>query len=126
MQLSRIEPFAIARYALAVVFIAFGIMQLLSPEQWYGYLPSFTSSIGLSDATLILLNGLLDLAIGILLAAGIFTRIVAIIATAHLAGIILTLGFNDVAVRDAGLLILAAAIALNGPDRWCLRKASWG
>lgn len=121
MRIQDIPPMAIARYGLGAVFLAFGIMQWSDPAGWFGYLPVH-GVFGLSDATLIYLNGALDFAIGVSLLLGILTRMAAIIAALHLAGIIAFLGFNDVAVRDAGLLIVAIAIALNGPDAWCLRK----
>ena len=113
---------AIARWGLGIVFFLFGILQFTSPESFYGYIPAFANNFGMSSATLILLNGILDFAIGVLLLLGIFTRIVAIVAAVHLLVIILGLGWNDITVRDIGLMIVAVAIAVHGSDELCLEK----
>lgn len=114
----RRAPFAIARYGLGIVFFLFGIMQWLDPASWFGYLPVH-GVLGLSDTALVFMNGTFDLFLGALLLAGLFTRVAAGLAALHLAGVIMFLGFNDVAVRDFGLLVVALAVLWNGADEWC-------
>lgn len=116
MELKPYAPVAV-RFGLGLVFLVFGIDQWIRPEHWFGYLPDW---VGGSPELLIHLNGTFDLAIGIMLLLGLLTRIVAILATLHVFGIALTVGFNEVAVRDAGLGLAALAIALHGPDQWCI------
>lgn len=116
----------LTRYGVGIVFLIFGIMQFMDPTSWLGYLPSWSSSFPVSPQTLIYLNGTLDFVLGALLILGFLTRIAAAIAALHLLGIIFSLGFNEIAVRDLGLAIVAAAIAFAGPDDWCVdRKFSW-
>jgi uncharacterized membrane protein YphA (DoxX/SURF4 family) len=111
----------LTRYGLGIVFLIFGIWQFLDPTSWFGYLPPWATSLG-SSTTLIYLNATLDTTLGLLLILGLLTRIAGIIAALHLAGIIATIGFNEVAVRDLGLAIVAVAVAAAGPDEWCLDK----
>ena len=113
---------AIARYGVGVVFFIFGISQLINPESWLGYLPSFVFNIGISSTNLIYFNGVFDLAVGLFLFLGLFVRVFALLGSLHLLGIIVSLGFNDVAVRDLGLLIVLISIFLNGSDKLCIMK----
>jgi uncharacterized membrane protein YphA (DoxX/SURF4 family) len=113
---------SIARYGVGVVFFIFGISQLLSPENWLGYLPSFTYNLGITPGNLIFMNGIFDLVLGLFLLLGLFVRIFALLGSLHLIGIIVSLGYSDVAVRDLGLLIVLISIFLNEQDRLCLGK----
>ena len=113
----RRVPMAIARYGLGIVFFVFGVMQWLDPASWFGYLPVH-GIFGLSDTALVFMNGTFDLLLGALLLAGLFTRVAAGLAALHLAAVIAFWGFNDVAVRDFGLLVVAVAVLVNGADDW--------
>ena len=110
---------AIARVALGLVFLLFGIDQLLHPTLWTAWIPDWTTAM-LAAENLVFMNGLLDLTLGILLLIGLFTKIAAAIGALHLAGILVHVGYNDIGIRDLGLLILAISIFLNGPDNWSL------
>ena len=60
---------------------------------------------------------------GLLLLLGLFVRPVAILLVLHLLGIIITLEYNSISVRDFGLMMATIAIFLHGPDCWCLRRS---
>ena len=90
------------RYALGAVTLWFGVTQLfVDPAYFLGFLLSWTLQLPLEQLTLIFLNGLVDLFIGIALLIGWQTRIAA-------SG-----GYNDVAIRDFGLSLVALSIALQ-------------
>jgi uncharacterized membrane protein YphA (DoxX/SURF4 family) len=115
----RMKQYApmLVRYAVGTVFLILGIMQLLDPAGWLGYVPAFVPI----DADLaVLLNGTFDTALGLLLILGFFVRIVAAVAAIHLIGITATLGWNDITVRDLGLSLATIAVALQGQDEWCV------
>lgn len=116
-----------ARYGLAVVFLTFGVMQWADPTSWLGYLPAYAHGmLGLSDTTLIYLNGTFDFVIGLFLALGLLIRLFGAIAFFHLLGIILSMGWNEVAVRDIGLMVVCVSVFLRGSDDWSLdRKIMW-
>ena len=109
------------RIAISLVFIWFGINQIISPNNFMEYLPSFIL-LSTYAKTFIYLNGIFELILGAFLILGLFTRITALILGINLIGIIFGLGYNDVAVRDFGLMLVTLAIFLGGKDKWCLEN----
>lgn len=111
------------RLGVGFVFLLLGIQQFLFTEQWTSWLPEWLVK-ALPDSALavrvILINAAIDSVLGLALLLGIFTRIVAILMIIHLVGVLLALGYNDIAIRDLGILLAAIAVAIHGPDRWCL------
>ena len=83
-----------------------------------GYLPEFILAASYAK-NIVLLNGITELILGALLAIGLYTRAVSAILCIHLFTIIISIGYNDIAVRYVGLMLVAFAIALHGPDQWC-------
>ena len=109
----------ILRLGLAFVFIWFGINQLISPEGFFGYVPNFLSN---QINLIILLNGIFDTIIGLALLIGFKVRIITLIKSVQLTAIIITLGYNDVAIRDIGILFAGISLFFLGPDEWTLDK----
>lgn len=120
MEYRKYAPAAV-RYGVGIVFLILGIMQLVDPAGWIGYVPGFVPG----DArTIILLNGVLDSLVGLALLIGFYVRIAAIIGALHLLGITFSLGWNDLAVRDFGLALATLSVALHAEDDWCARRPS--
>lgn len=118
MQVKEIAP-TLPRYSLGAVTLWFGISQLfMNPNYFLSFLPSWTMQLPLEQLTLITLNGVFDTVIGLLLLIGYKTRITAAVLTLHLWGIAASVGYNDVAIRDLGLSIVAISIVLQEPDQW--------
>lgn len=111
---------AVARIALALVFLYFGFSQLRDPVSFVGWLPAEASLIPVPAPLLIILNGAFEVLFGTLLLLGIYTRLSAALLGLHLLGIALSMGFTQTAVRDYGLALATIAIALAGPDRYCV------
>jgi uncharacterized membrane protein YphA (DoxX/SURF4 family) len=111
----------ILRYGLSLVFIWFGINQLLNPSNFLGYLPNFIFSSDYAS-TFVIINGLFEIILSLFLIAGKFTRIVAFILSLHLIGIIFELGYGEVAIRDFGLLVATLSIMFYGPDSLSMDK----
>lgn len=107
------------RVSLALLFLWFGIGQLVDPESFVSYVPSW---VPLDIFTAVLLNGIFETIFGLLLLLGLFTRVVAIVLGLHLIGIAISLGYNDLAWRDMALALATFAVALHGPDEWCLKR----
>jgi uncharacterized membrane protein YphA (DoxX/SURF4 family) len=113
------------RLAISFVVLWFGINQLVQPEDFMGYLPEFLLQSDYAK-TAVILNGLFETMFGIALAIGFLVRPVALILSIHLFSIVLTLGYNDIAIRDFGLALVSLSIFIGGADKWCLdyrRKA---
>ena len=101
------------RWGFAAVFAWFGVSQITDPAVWTGLIPAWLVGItGISAQSVVLANGAGDLALAALLTLGWHTPIVAAIASAHLFIIAADLGLNDISVRDMGLAISLAALAL--------------
>ena len=120
----------IVRIALSIVFLWFGISQLIDPGSFLGYLPQWIYTpqqgmMGMMGQTqfaqapgfsyvLIMLNGLFEAIFGALLLVGFYARISAFLLAAHLFGISFSLGYNDVAVRDFGLALATVSLIFSG------------
>lgn len=109
------------RIGMALVFLWFGISQITNANLFISWLPLWAQQ--LSNPTLfVMLNGVFEIIFGLLLITGLFTRISAVILGFHLVGIITSIGYNDVGVRDFGLMLATFSIALMGPDEWSLDR----
>lgn len=117
----------IIRFSLVGLFLWFGIMQLLNPGQWIGFVPVPLWDL-IDPAILVRLNGTFEVVASLMLALGFLTRWVALALGAHLMGIALYVG-GDIGVRDAALAMTSMAFLLSEPDAWTLdakRKAVSG
>ncbi len=111
---------AVVRIALSLVFLYFGISQLIRPETFTGWLPAWTAFIPVQARTLVVLNGAFEVIAGSALLIGIYTRIASLLLGLHLLGITMSIGFTEIGVRDFGLAFATLAIALQGKDILCL------
>lgn len=110
----RRSAYHILRIGLAVTFIWIGILIYKSPEVWGGFLRPFAIDLlSTSLREIMLATAIFDIGVGILLLFNIFTPIASILASLHLAIIIVTSSFNDVIVRDMGLLSASIALAIS-------------
>jgi len=121
MDYKKLAP-PILRYGVGFVFLVFGIWQIISPNYWAGYLPSYTLNFGVSSGLIIFLNGILDLFIGVGIVLGIYLRFFSVLGILRILVIIFSLGWNDVAVRDIGIIFALVSIFLNGEDNFSLKK----
>ncbi len=123
-QIEKIKKYspALLRVGIAVVFLWFGFSQIKNPSSWTGLLPAFLNS----SVSFIYLNGIFKIIFATLLLLGVFTRTVSFLLGLHLIGIIFSLGYGAIAVRDLGLAIATFSIFLHGADEFCLDKIiSW-
>jgi uncharacterized membrane protein YphA (DoxX/SURF4 family) len=123
---SRYAP-AVLRIGLSLVILWFGFSQLVEQQSWMGYMPASMQTMhqrmmGFPEpTTLVLLNGAFEVVLGVLLLLGIWVRPVAGLLALHLLGIVFSLGYNEIAVRDFGLMMGFIAVMLHGKDEWCLQ-----
>jgi uncharacterized membrane protein YphA (DoxX/SURF4 family) len=107
---------------MSIIVLWFGIQQLMNPAQWTIFLPSWAGSLPISAVTFVLLNGWVECTFGLLLIAGFYTRIIALLLALHLYGIAFTLGYNAIGVRDFGLSTALLSVFFYGPDTWSLDR----
>lgn len=76
----------------------------------------FSSMLPTEPATFMYVMGVFELIVGLAVLLGIYARLAALISAVFLLGIIAGLGLvNEVAARDASILMLALGIAMLGP-----------
>lgn len=114
----KYAPFLV-RIGLGLVLIWFGVDALINPGVWAALVPSWVLKIlGMSANHFMFVNGIVEIILGILLLIGLYTRLVATITVLLFLGIIYSLGYGDLAVRDFGLLLAAFSLIASG--------AGWG
>lgn len=97
------------RTGLGIVFLWIGLDIFRHPDAWIGFVPA-QGALGLDRLALLKAGGAFDIAVGVSLLLGTFSRATALLAMLHLAGVIVTQGLNAVLIRDVGLL--GAALSL--------------
>ena len=125
----------ILRIAVSIVFLWFGISQIINPESFLGYLPQWLYQQGPGmmghmkfiqpssfSYVFIFLNGIFETVFGSLLLAGFYTRISAFLLALHLFGISFSLGYNDISVRDFALALATASLIFSGAGEFSLDK----
>ncbi len=89
---------------------------------WTSFLPDWISMFGLSQITFVYLNGFMEVILGLLLLLGFFVRISSLILAIHMLGIIFSLGYDTIAVRDFGIFVALVSIFINGADSLSLEN----
>ncbi len=107
----------IARYTfaagLAFVLVVFGIDKFLHPLVWIGWIPkSFDGLIGMSQGTWLKIIGALEvlLAVFVLVPKSLVQKIASVLIALYLTAILTQTGWNNIAVRDIGLLFMATGL----------------
>lgn len=106
-------------YFLGFVVIWFGVNEILHPERWAVFVPSFLSSGNMVNYVnyLVVAHGIVLVLSGLSLAFNFHRRIAAFIVFLMLVEIIITLirasGLDEIAVRDIGLSGMALALSLK-------------
>ncbi len=113
---------AVLRIGIALLLLWFGLTNIFKPQMLVGYLPQWFPSQLIASLTFMVINGIFETILGVALLVGFLTRFAALLATLHIAAIGISLGYNDIAVRDIGLAIAAFSIFLYGHDTWCIEK----
>jgi len=111
------------RYGWALMFLWFGLEQLINPSVWTGYLPEWTGYLPIPANMLVQLNGWMEVVGALFLLSGIFVKITALILSAHLFLIAWTAG-GAIGVRDFVLGIMGLALATARSDPWALDYAA--
>lgn len=99
------------RWSLAFVFLWFGFSQISNVAMWTSFVPAWAASI-MDPGVLVLMNGLLEIVAGALLAFGIASRWVGLVLGLHLLVISVGLGLTAIGVRDIGLALATLSLFL--------------
>jgi uncharacterized membrane protein YphA (DoxX/SURF4 family) len=97
----------ILRFGLAIVFLYFGISQLLDQSRWIYLIPDRFLNFYIGEilkSKLVFVNGIFDTIIALSLISGILIKIFSLLGFIHLLSItIFSLGFEPSGIRDLGL-----------------------
>ncbi len=109
------------RIGLALVFLWFGMYAFIQPEYWVeGWMPGFAQrvvvGIGMGTDNAMFLLGLFEVIVAVSIATGFFMRYFAAAAAVLVISVIAVHGFNEVIVRDVGILSGLIALVL-WPER---------
>lgn len=111
------------RLGLGIIFFWFGFTKFTDLDFWMGFIPPWMESIlPISVNSFLYIQGFIETLIGILLIIGLLVRLSAFVAALILITIILTLGFNDLALRDFGLLMMALSLTILGSGRLTIKS----
>jgi uncharacterized membrane protein YphA (DoxX/SURF4 family) len=106
----------LTRVGAALVFMTFGIWEITKPAPWANYIPAFLTGIG-GPLILVTIHGAIMLVVGIAILTGFYLKPFAILGSLVLLFIIVSLltltGYNDIIVRDAGLLLFVASLIFD-------------
>lgn len=99
----------VLRLSLAAVFIWFGVDKFLHPEYWLnawipGSFLELAGKMGIGGNDIVYASGVFELLIGASLLTTIFIKTFSALAIAFLVVVMFTFGFNEVIVRDIGLI----------------------
>jgi len=102
----------ILRFVLAIVFIYFGILQIIDQSQWIILIPEtgYDSFLGfyintIFKSKLVFLNGVFNVIIAFLLIKGFFIKAASILSAIYLFLIVVfVLGFKPIGIMNLGLV----------------------
>ena len=115
-------PFLL-RIGLGIIFFWFGITKFTNVQDWLRYIPPWLQSlIPISMNLFLYIQGAIETLIGLFLILGIFVRKSAFLAALILIVIIITVGFNDISLRDFGLLMIAISLMILGQGKYSISK----
>ncbi len=107
----------VMRLSLAFVFVYFGISEIFNPAYFSGYIPSFISHLSIYEPDLFIrVHGSVLVFLSLCLIFKFYLKFTGILVILMLiqiiGGLLLISGFNEIVVRDIGLLGLAISIWL--------------
>ncbi|MDP3770786.1 MAG: DoxX family membrane protein [bacterium] len=103
------------RLGLGIEFVIFGYGKLTDLASWIGFVPPWMSPLlPMSTSAFLQAVGVVELVLGVLLIVGLWTRVIAALAALHLLGVLIALGYNDLAVRDFVAFMSALALTALG------------
>ena len=107
-------PFHILRIGLGITFLWIGVLIFQAPEVWGGFIQEWARPfIPIPIVQAMIGAAILDIIVGILLLVNVFTWVAGFLGALHIGVVLITVGINDVTVRDIGLFAAAAFIGLS-------------
>ncbi len=122
LELFRVNAPLLLRVSMGLMYLWFGVKQILNPEPFLNFIPNYASFLPFSPLETVYLNGVFEILFAGVLLLGFFVRFTAFILAIHLYIIGLSVGDKGIMVRDLALATALFVVFLNGNDKWCLSK----
>ncbi len=110
----------LGRIGVSFVFLSFGTWEIIQPDYWTAFIPSFLAHVG-TPALLVRMHGIVLSLLGLGILLEFYVWFFAFIGTLVMLEIVIGLwldsGFTDIFVRDAGILLFTASLIFEGPHR---------
>ena len=107
------------RVGIGIVFFLFGIDKFVHVQNWIAYIPVWLPQhVPMDIVTFMYVQGVIEAVLGAFLIIGFWSRTSAFFCAAILFGIIITIGYNEISIRDFGLLLGALALSLREQTKW--------
>ena len=115
------------RVGLGAVFLTFGLWKISSPVDWIIFTPGWLAGAlegvdSIDPYGFLRLLGFVEAVLGAQVLLGLFTKAAAALSALGLIGILAHVGFDQIGVRDLGLLGLAISLSLAGGGQWSLDR----
>jgi uncharacterized membrane protein YphA (DoxX/SURF4 family) len=99
------------RLGLGIIFFWFGIDKFWHTYLWVGFIPMWMNGLlPFSAEVFMYIQGVIETVLGLMLLSGFKVKYAGGLCALILLGIIATMGFNDIMIRDFGLLMMAVAL----------------
>lgn len=108
----------VLRLGLVIVFGVFGIDKIVHwplGMDWTAWMPAWLTFV--PAAPFMYFMGVVETIAAMFLLIGKYVRIVALACALMLAGIVASFGFNEIMIRDLGILAMALALAMMPEHR---------
>ncbi len=116
----RVNAPVFLRVSMSLMYLWFGISQILNPELYFGFIPEYASLFPLSAVETVYLNGIFEICLSMILLLGFFVRPVAFALSIHLYMIGLSVTNAGIMIRNLALATALLVVFLNGSDKLCL------
>lgn len=111
MRYATTFAFSVLRFGLGVTFLVIGYLIWQDPAGWGGFIQPWAQAYLLrSVEETMRATAVVDMVLGAMLVLGIKTWLASLVAALHLLIVLITVGFNDITVRDFGLMMASFAV----------------
>lgn len=120
---SKLKPYSpvVLRAGLGLVLLWFGFQEVTNTSAWVGWVPSWVATMSpISVETLVILNGSFELLLGTLLLLGLFLPVISFLVALHMFGIVISVGYNEIGIRDFGIFMAAVALFFSSKSPYSL------
>ncbi len=109
------------RVGIGIVFFLFGIDKFFHVQNWIAYIPAWLPPyIPMSLEMFMYIQGVVEAVLGLFLIIGFWSRTSAFFCAAILLVITVSMGYNELSIRDFGLFLGAAALVLREQTKWSI------